>query len=288
MSGSTKILLVIALVSGGCGGGGGTPDAGTADAAVLNGTMSLTWRITDMGGNALACDDIAAGSVTITAQPTAGGFAVSAPFTCSDGSGTASGIAPGTYDVTVRLTSTLGTLATGALMSGVEVVTNQDVALGEQVFAVDPSGNVSFRVDTGATAGNCDDPGAGGGGLTQLEIRLLDGTGTCVPTAFAIDDGTASPPPDYQSDCAGATIGCYDKDVTFSVTGADSGTHMLDIRGQKGGLDCYSRTADLVIPGAGLTRQLGSQMLFLAATPQCDPNAPDAGPTPDAGTADAM
>ncbi len=287
MSGSTKILLVIALATG-CGGGGNTPDAGTADAAVKNGTMSLTWRITDMGGNDLTCDDVAAGSVTITAQPTAGGFAVSAPFTCGDGSGTATGITPGTYDVTVRLSSTLGTLATSAVMSGVEVVTNQDVALGEQVFAVDPSGNFSFRVDTGATAGNCDTVAAGGGALTQLEIRLLDGTGSCVPTTFAIDDGTASPPPDYQSDCAGATIGCYDKDVTFSVTGAASGAHMLDIRGQKSGLDCYSRTADLIIPGAGLTRQLGSQTLFLASTPQCDPNAPDAGPTPDAGTADAM
>ncbi len=283
MSGSTKILFVIALATG-CGGGGGGPDAGTADAAVKNGTMSVTWRITDMSGNDLSCDDVAAGSVTITAAPTAGGFAVSAPFTCSTGSGTAMGVAPGTYDVTVRLSSTLGTLATGALISGVEVVANQDVALDEQVFAVDPTGNVSFRVDTGASAGNCDAPSAGGGGLTQLEIRLLDGTGSCVPTTFALDDGTASPPPDYVSDCAGATIGCFDKDVTFSVTGAASGPHMLDIRGQKSGLDCYSRTADLVIPGAGLTRQLGAQTLFLAATPQCDPNAPDAGPMADAGT----
>lgn len=286
MSGSTKILLVIALASG-CGGGNSTPDAGPADAAVKNGTMSLTWRITDMSDNALTCDDVAAGSVTITAQPTAGGFAVSAPFTCSDGTGSAE-VAPGTYDVTVRLTSTLGTLASSAVMSGVEVVANQDVALGEQVFAVDPSGNFSFSIDTGASGGNCADAGSGGGALTQLEIRLLDGSGSCVPTTFAIDDGTASPPPDYQSDCAGATIGCFAKDVTFSVAGADSGPHMLDIRGQKAGLDCYSRTADLIIPGAGLTRALGSQMLFLASTPQCDPNAPDAGPTPDAGTADAL
>lgn len=269
----------------GCGDGSGNPDAGAIDAPVTRGTMSLSWSLTDLDDNPLACEDVAALSISL--QRTRQGSSTGAvdPFTCAAGSGTSAELDPGTYDVVVMVSALAGTLSEPQVLAPVEVVAGQNATIDPVVFQVDPVGNFSFNVDTGAAGGNCADEGAGGGALTALEIRLLDGEDICIPTTFVV--GNETPPVTYVSDCQGSTTACVAKDVTFSVVGTTSGAHALEIAGTKNGLDCYSRTTLFTIPGNDLGRMLGNLILTLAPTPSCDPNAPDAGPTIDAGTVDA-
>lgn len=283
---SVALVWATAMVLG-CGGGSDNVDAGVTDAPVAGGTMSFAWSITDLDDNPLECADVAAVSVSLqmTRQGSASG--VSDPYTCAAGSATSRVLAPGTYDVVIMVASGVGNLTTPIVLEPVEVVIGQNTALDPVVFQVDPVGNFSFKVDTGASAGNCADEASGGGALTALEIRLLDDGDVCIPTTFVIGDGIATPQVNYVSDCQGATTGCVDKDVPFAVIGTPSGPHTVEISGDKNGLDCYSRTSMLTIPGNNLGRMLGNLLLTLAPTAGCDPNAPDAGITPDAGMVDA-
>jgi hypothetical protein len=282
---ATTLLAAVMIV--GCGGGDGGADAGDIDAPVTRGTIAFAWAIQDTNGDPLACDDIGAGSVSITATPAAGGFGQVDPFSCAAGSGVSQPLEPTTYNVQFRLSGTAGTMDEPAAMTGVEVVANQQVDLGSITFAVDPVGNITFQVDTGASAGNCDPEGSGGGDLSSLIIELRDDEDICIPTTFAVDDPNDANAPDYVSDCSGsATAGCLENDVTLTVADADSGPHSLVIRGFKAGTECYSRTSQFTIPGADLTLDLPTQSLMLMPTLECDPNAADAGPA-DATPADA-
>ncbi|HUH03624.1 MAG TPA: hypothetical protein VML75_16625 [Kofleriaceae bacterium] len=280
---SVALLGATAMVFG-CGGGSDNADAGSTDAPVTRGTMSLSWSITDLDGNPLACADVAALSISLqmTRQGSAAG--VVDPYTCAAGAATSRELDPGTYDVVVMAAAQAGNLTTPIVLEPVEVVAGQNTVLDPIVFRIDPVGNFSFRIDTGASAGNCADEAAGGGALTALEIRLLDDGDVCIPTTFVIGDVN---PVTYVSDCQGSTTGCVDKDVDFSVIGTASGPHTLEIIGDKDGLECYSRTSMLAIPGNDLGRMLGNLVLSLAPVPGCDPNAPDAGVVPDAGVPDA-
>jgi hypothetical protein len=281
-----RSMMTMALVGAtamvlGCGGGSDNADAGLTDAPVTGGTMSFAWSITDLDDT---CPDVAAVSVSLqmTRQGSASG--VSEPYSCAAGAATSRVLAPGIYDVVIMVASGVGGLTEPIVLEPVEVVVGQNTQLDPVVFKVDPVGSFSFKVDTGASAGNCADTASGGGGLTALEIRLLDDGDVCVPTTFVVGDVN---PVTYVSDCQGATTGCVDKDVTFSVIGTASGPHTLEIAGDKDGLECYSRTSMLTIPGNDLGRMLGNLILSLAPVPGCDPNAPDAGVMPDAGTPDA-
>jgi hypothetical protein len=281
------VMMAAMAVAPGCGGGSDNPDAGPIDAAVTRGTMSLAWSLTDLDDNPITCEDVGALSISVTVTPPGFGGVVE-PFSCAGGMGTTSDLRATTYNVVVIPSSVLGALSESILIDSVEVVAGQNVDLGTLVFEIDPVGSFNFKVDTGATAGNCDDEGAGGGALTALEFRLVDDQDICVPTTFIIGDTSATPPVTYEADCQGATIGCFEKDVVFSVLDTRSGPHTLEITGTKNGLDCYARSSIISIPGNSLGRMLGNQILSLASTPECDPNAPDAGPMPvDAGSPDA-
>lgn len=278
----TGTTLVIMAFLAACGGGSSEPDAQVVDAPVMTGTIAFAWALEDPDSAALECVDVAAGSVSITATPAAGGFGQNDPFGCGVGQGVSRGLAPATYNVEFRLGATVGTLATVMHAEQVEVVAGQQVDLGTVTFQVEPAGGLSFQVDTGASAGNCDPQASDGGELTALEIQLQDEDGICIPTTFAVDDPNDANAPDYVSDCAGSTAPCYAKDVTFTVTDAVSGPGKLAFTGYKGGLECYARLSTFTIPGNNLSLSLPNQLLTLASTPACDPNAADAGVMIDA------
>jgi hypothetical protein len=74
------------------------------------------------------------------------------------------------------------------------------------------------------------------------------------------------------------------------VSAIASGPLSLKITGEKAGpIECYSRVSTFDLPGANLVKDLGSLLLSLEFSPECDPNFsfPDGGMPIDAGVADA-
>lgn len=302
---SSRTLPALALVSAaalaatlhGCGDSPDTPDAATIDAAPVRGNFSVAWSITN-GGESLSCADVGAAAVSIRLVRQGAGNGEAESFPCEAGQGVSRALAPGVYDFTIdlRATGSASLIDAPLRVQGFEIVANQDSALPEQVFSVEPVGNFTFTVDAGTTAGNCADDGAGGAGIVGLEFSLKDASGVCVPADFVIAEGSESGGT-YSTDCASAPtpFPCIGADQVVSVSDYRSGVYSLEISGQKAGpVDCFERVSNFTLPGANLLKDLGALLLNLEYSPACDPNFsfPDGGPggidggLPDAGLPD--
>jgi hypothetical protein len=250
----------------GCGGGGGSPDASTAPDAAAQGTITFAWTMNDPDSAPLTCDDVGGVSVRITATPAIGGFAQVDAFDCALGSATTHLIDPVNYNVAFRLTANVGgpqALADDVTMNGVKVNAGADSNIGSVAFEVVPSGGFHFTV-TADIGPNCPLVADGGAEITAFEVELVDATDTCVPTDFCIDDADTAAGCQgtlYSNDCAGATTACVDSTAVWSVVGAVSGPHRLQITGHRNAEACFYRDAQIQIPGANLDRNLGSQLV---------------------------
>lgn len=260
-----------------CGGGGqdnvdATP---TPDAPPNEGTLSLSWEITD-GANALTCDQVAAARVSIRAIPTAGGSGFPEVVDCDQATGTNVTLPANTYNVTVTLiTSTNGQLTTPLVFSNVEVKTGLNTSLGTASFEVVPQGNLEFTMDTNVDGPNCDPDASGGAGMTDIYIEFRNAQGNCVTTDFTVAAGAGQGTltGTFSSDCAGTAFGgCIESDQTITVQGAPSGPNSMVFTGYKGATECFSRTSQFSVPGGNLTTSLIPQLLTREMIPACDPS----------------
>ena len=281
------VLLSLMLMAGACGGGDSAVDAGKAiDAAPLSGTFSLAWSLSD-GTDAVTCADVGGLSIGISITPAGGGGGQSEAFTCAGGSGTSRPMPVGLYNLSIELKAAAGALADPVRITNVEIKQGENTALDAQTFVVAATGAFTFKVTTSSAGDNCDTGGTGAG-IGGLIFELRDSTGACTPTTFDVAAGAVGAASTYTTTCpAGAQHACIEKDQVITVNGVSSGSHTLMMTGFKDAIDCYTRSPQFSVPGNNLVTDLPDQQLSLRFTPDCDPNAPDAGPTTDAGPADA-
>jgi len=286
-----KLLPIFALglsatalpLASGCGDSPDAADAApTIDAAPESGTFSLTWSIVDKGVE-LPCDGVGADAVSITLVPqgSASGFAEA--FPCTSGQGTSRPFAPGVYDMTIdiRASGSRSLLDAPVRVQNVEIVTDTDSPLPAQEFSIAAQGDFHFRVESGATAGNCADVASDGAGIVGFVFALSDSAGACVAADFVIADGSQAGGT-YSSDCTTppAPFACIGSDQEVTVSGVASGDLRLEITGQKAGpIDCFSRVSGFSLAGANLATDLLSLLLTLEYSVECDPNfsPPDGG-----------
>lgn len=276
-------VAVVGLMWSACRSGEATPDASFVDAPPSQGTLSLSWRLTDGTGD-ITCADVAGLSVRMLVTPAIGGFADIDIFGCTAGSVTSRGFDATTYDVRLELSAAAGLLATPVVINDVVVEPGRDTNLGEFVFEVPAIGNLQFTIDSDSLGLNCD-PAPGGGGISSVVFELRDAANQCTGT-FDIAAGATQPAGTYASDCSTA-YGCIENDQPITVSNIPSGSYRLIIRADKGGLPCYERTSQFEVPGNNLTEDLMTQFLIADSNIiGCTAGGVDAG-VPDAGVSDA-
>jgi hypothetical protein len=228
---------MVCLAGIGCGDDSGTPavDAGPTDARIT-GTITIGWNIMRSGAPA-TCAEVGNPTIRITSLPEAGGVAEIDTFNCTSMTATTA-VAPGMYTVTLNL----GDLAQSEPMRDVNVVANQDTAVGTVTFNVTAEATIQFRLVTSASGGNCADEGTAGAGISAFLLELRDASGmTCVPTTFNV----GMPPEAYASDCAGAQFRCIENDEVVQVTGLVFGNYRVLIQGFEDTTICYPYEAVL-------------------------------------------
>ncbi len=285
------LVLATSTLLYGCGDSPDTPDASRIDAMKPGGTFSLAWSIVN-GGSPISCTDVGAVAVSIILIPQGSASGEAESFPCASGQASSRNFTPGTYDISIdiRAAGSRSLLPARVRIDGIEIKLNEETALPAQEFSIEPIGDFHFVVDTGATAGNCAPTDSDGGGLIGLAFALKNSADVCVPTEFVIADGS-EPGGTYTNDCVTvpAAFPCIGSDQQVSVAGATSGALSLQITGQKGPVeapvDCYDRVSNFDLPGAGLVKDLGSLLLALEYSIECDPDFmfPDGGMLFDAG-----
>lgn len=289
---ATCALAVPLLLAGvACGDSPDVFDATTGDAPIVTGNFSLAWTIVS-GETVLPCRDVGAIALSITLIKRGSGSGSAESFPCTAGSGTSRAFAPGVYDFTIdlRASGSVSLLESVVRIGEFEIVANEESALPAQEFAVEPVGNFNFSIDSGASGGNCASEDADGGAIVGLALSLNDSTGACVPADFVIAAGSEAGGT-YSSNCTipPGPFPCIGSDQRVSVSSVSSGALSLEIEGLKDGpIDCYGKITNFDLPGANLNKELGTQLLNLTYSPECDPNFsfPDGGVGADAGAPD--
>ena len=261
---------LIAALSTGCGSDDKV-DAG-GDAPPRVGTVSLSWTIDDGAGGTLTCEDVDGQAVRVALTEENSGFGEVAPFTCDAANGMSANLGVGTYFVEIDLRTSFNRSLIENPIALTDIVINQgeDTPLGAQAFTVDPTGQILFFVDSTANA-NCTPEASGGAELDAIVLELRDGSGTCVPTTFTIDDGT-QPGGTYTNDCVTpGTFTCIENDQAVRVDATDSGPSELIITGQRAGNDCYQNVTQFPVPGGQHIANLGN--LSMDTFGVCAPDA---------------
>jgi len=247
-------LLYVGLA--GCGSGGGFPDAPAEAVPPGPAKFTVEWKVSDLAGNAIACDKISGATVTatLTSKQMVGGF--TEVFTCATLMGTSQTFAPGTYDVSWELDSTTGAvLATAPTQTMVTFPGDGNVTLAPLAFAVDATGKLNFSMSANKPGGNCG-TGADGAKIDQFTISLIHGNqGACEPVSFTITAGATQPAGTYTIDCTTpAVTGCIENDQQLMATSVPSDSYTFDIRGKTAGVDCWKNTDSVKIPANGATK----------------------------------
>ena len=248
------------LVLAACGDDSGLPDARQPDAPPPGGTVSLTWAIGHEGA-ALTCAQVGATVVSVTMLPEEGVFGITDAFPCGDGAGTTRSVPPGRYDVDVSL----GGVAIDAFrVDDVDVPAGGDAPIGAVAFEVEPVGGFTLRVSAGGQ-GNCTTADMGGAGITAMAFVLEDATGTCVEATFDIAAGATQPASTYTTSCTTpAPHACIAQDQPITVAPTlPSGAYELAITGTIADAPCWTGLAQIMVPAAGASRDLGTRNLFL-------------------------
>lgn len=258
-----RLLVAVSLAA--CGGGGGFPtDSQPPEAPPPGGRFTLSWSVTDLGGNPVPCAQIGASFVTVTLRNPAVQGASTEVFSCASGTATSLlTFAPGSYDLTFELGGVGGVIGTAPAVVGVDIPSGGTATVDPITFAVDATGKLALTLDSTITGGNC----VGGAGITNFTITLTHTAAACEPVTFAISNG---PPSSYAVDCANpALAACIDNDQVLSVPTLPSGSYQIQVRGKIGGIDCFTNTSTLTVPpnSKTLTQTLGLTKLTTAGCP---------------------
>jgi hypothetical protein len=245
--------LVLALLAA-CGDAGGFPDAPLADTPPT-GTFSLSWTVVDQNNAPLACERIAAQSMTVLTHHKAFDGGGTQIFNCNGGTGSSQALFAGPYDMNFELSGTFGLLARGATQSSVTVPVNGNVQLDPVTFQVEALGGVAFTLATGKSGGNCGATSAGGAGIDAMTITLQrNSDGACAPITLAISGGGT-----YTINCTSPVVtGCIESTQTLTASGIASDAYTIHVRGRIGTKDCYINNDSVQVPPLQktLTRQL--------------------------------
>jgi hypothetical protein len=239
--------LYLALAA--CGGGGGFPDARPPDSAGPTGTFSVSWTVNDQNNQPIACDRIAAQTMTVLAHDLSVIGGVPEAFSCSTGMGQSQGLQPGTYEMDFELTGTFGDLARGMKQAPVQIDANTNVELAPVTFQVEALGGVALKLSAGKPGGNC---GAkpNGAGIEQMSITLTHNSdSTCEPVTFTITDGATQPGGSYTVNCATPVVrNCIEADQTITATSIPSDSYTIGVRGIITGKQCWLNMDSIQVP----------------------------------------
>lgn len=253
-----RCALPLALLAA-CGDGGGFPDAAIPDAPPT-GTFSLTWSVVDHNNAALACDRIAAQSMTVLTHHKGFDGGSTQIFTCKEGAGGSQAVYAGPYDMNFELSGTFGLLARGAAQTNVEVPAGGNVQLDPVTFQVEALGGVALTLATGKAGGNCGAINAGGAGIDGVTITLERNSDlACAPLTLTIAAGATQPGGTYTIDCATPVVrSCVEADQMITASDVASDGYTIHVRGRIGTKECYRNDDMIQVPPLKktLTRQL--------------------------------
>jgi len=253
-----SFLLIIAGAGVACGGGGGFPDARPPDAAP-KGTFSLAWSVVDPNNQPLACERIAAQTMTVLTHNLAFEGGSTQIFNCDTGMGMSEPILTGTYELDFELRGASGLLARAPKQTGIVIEENRNTELAPLTFVVVPAGNVALGLASGKPGGNCGATNAGGAGIEQVSITLQHADSSCEPATLAISAGATRPAGSYTINCAAPPlVGCIEADQVISGANLPSDAYTIHVSGLIGGKVCWANNDGIQVPGAGntLTRTL--------------------------------
>jgi hypothetical protein len=233
-----------------CGSGGGFPDAPPPDQPGPTGTFSVSWSVIDQNSQPIACDRIAAQTMTVLTHNIAVEGGSTEPLGCSTGMGMSQGLTPGTYEMDFELAGTFGVLAMGAQQAGVEIVANTNVELAPVSFQVEALGGVSLQLASGKAGGNCGTIANGGAGINQVSITLNHNSDlTCEPVTLTISAGATQPGGMYTINCTTPVMrGCIESDQTITAMNVPSDSYTIRVRGFIGANVCWLNQDAIQVP----------------------------------------
>jgi hypothetical protein len=245
------VLVALTAFTIGSGCGGSSPPPST------NGSISLTWSITDQNRDPTTCTQAGARSVALRLRNRANGNVVAAAFPCEGGPGTTQ-VAAGVYDIAIELHAADGTtLATAPDQTAVGIVANRVKTLTPVTFAANTKGSLVISLATSATT-NCQPVGTNGAGITATTITLQIVGDGCAPVTFVRSLG-GTQRGTYTVNCTSPLVTtCIEKNETLTTSLA-AGAYLIRVRGKIGAVDCWTRddTLEVPPPGKPLTRMLG-------------------------------
>ena len=125
------VLLLVAC------NGGGFPDAPSEKPAPGDpGGFSVSWSITDAGGQPATCAQAKATSVSVGITDAVSMARASVTFDCGLGAAFSGALASSTYNVSFTLVDAQGTLATATTQTGVVVTANHTTQLAPVTFSL--------------------------------------------------------------------------------------------------------------------------------------------------------
>jgi len=225
-------------------------DASTLPAPTGHGTVTLAWKLHDLLGVPLLCDQVGARAVEITLHAQGHADDVDA-FACSSGSITSKEFLPGTYNVSLQLHAGDETLATASDQIGVVILDGMSTSLAPVTFVVDAHGGLILTLAAPPTISNCNSPLRMGAGINGTTITLVQEDGGCAPVTFAHTKGKTVLIP-YTVNCSSPPVAaCIENDETITVTGLNSGSYTIHIRGKVGAIECWKSDDMLQVPARG-------------------------------------
>jgi hypothetical protein len=237
---TAAVALAALASSGGCDRCGPEPQ--------IRGSVSLAWSLTDPDKEPIACDRVAATTVSLVARNRASGDTVAAAFPCTASPGVQL-LAPGVYDTAIALRAADGAiLATVADQLGVAVVAEQTTPLAPVTFIVRASLVLSLVASPATT--NCGSSAQGGAGITGTTLVVAFTRGGCAPVTFVRKRGDAVVET-YVVNCSSPRIAsCIERDETLTAPNVAPSGYEISVRGKLGALDCWA-VDDTVSVGLG-------------------------------------
>jgi hypothetical protein len=238
-------------VAGGCGDGGGFPDAAVDSPPPGPGAFTLAWTVTDANQQPITCGQIGATAVTATLRNLAASGGQTEVFTCATGSGMSQkDLTPGTYEIMFELDAGNGTvLQTAPTLHGIVIQSNQVTALAPISFAVQATGGMKLHLSANKPGGNCA-AAPNGAAIDAMTISVQhQTTGPCEPIMFAIAAGATQPAGTYTINCTTpASAPCIDSDQELTAVGIPSDKYTFHIQGNTAGATCWTNNDQVTVP----------------------------------------
>jgi hypothetical protein len=252
-------LATLALLASGCGGGSPPPST--------NGSITLTWTITDKDHQPATCTEVSARSVALRLRNRASGAIVATAFPCGASPATAQ-VPAAIYDIDIALRASDGTtVATVPAQTGAVVAANRIKRLTPVTFVASTEGGLAISLTIPSSSSNCGSPTAGGAGITGSSIaleRIAPGPARCQPVTFIRRIGAQQVGTYVANDCSRPAVGtCIERTETLTTT-VPAGTYVIHVVGKAAARDCWKADATLTVTAgkplpstASLVRQPG-------------------------------